>query len=156
MKRAIIIFGFTLFTFYSFAFHGFNQGNSEKIQKMKVTFLTEKLDLSVEEAQAFWPLYNEYENKKQELREKFKPAYKNQEFDVETLSESELQQFIDGKLEYDKAKLKLKTDYHESLKKIFSTKKIALLYSSEHDFKKYLFSEMKNRSMDCNGKMGKE
>jgi len=38
----------------------------EKIQAAKIAYLTEKLDLSVEEAQAFWPVYNECQKEKGE------------------------------------------------------------------------------------------
>ncbi|MEX0812166.1 MAG: hypothetical protein WD048_08100 [Chitinophagales bacterium] len=155
MKKLILITCIALVSLNIFAHRGYGQESHEKIQKMKVAFLTEKLDLSVEEAQAFWPVYNNYEKRRRELREKYKPNYKDEDFDIESLSDKELEAFIDGKLEYERAKLELKTNYHEELKRIFSNKKIAQLYSSEHAFKKYLFSEMKSRSEKCEGKKDK-
>ena len=41
--------------------------NREKIESEKVAFLTEKLDLSVKEAQVFWPTYNEYQKKREDI-----------------------------------------------------------------------------------------
>ena len=40
----------------------------EKLQALKVGYLTEKLALTPEEAQAFWPLYNEMEARVKETR----------------------------------------------------------------------------------------
>ena len=40
----------------------------EKIEAMKVSFLTQKIDLNSKEAQVFWPLYNDYSDKVQALR----------------------------------------------------------------------------------------
>src|SRR5690606_37389032 len=40
---------------------------SSHIQSQKVAFLTKKMDLSVEEAEKFWPLYNEYSEQKDQL-----------------------------------------------------------------------------------------
>ena len=41
---------------------------NEKIEAMKVGFITNKLELSAKEAQLFWPLYNEYNQKMDKLR----------------------------------------------------------------------------------------
>ena len=41
----------------------------EKIEAIKVAYLTEELELTVAESQAFWPVYNERQNKEHELRE---------------------------------------------------------------------------------------
>ena len=39
------------------------QKNRERIKALKVSFITERLDLTEKEAQKFWAVYNEYENK---------------------------------------------------------------------------------------------
>ncbi|MEP2238753.1 MAG: hypothetical protein ABJI22_10375, partial [Maribacter sp.] len=36
----------------------------EKINTLKVAFITEKLSLNTKEAQDFWPVYNEYQEKR--------------------------------------------------------------------------------------------
>ena len=38
----------------------------EKIEIEKIAYITKALDLSSEEAQVFWPLYNKYSDKKNE------------------------------------------------------------------------------------------
>ena len=35
----------------------------EKMEAMRVGFITQKLDLTSEEAQKFWPVYNEFQKK---------------------------------------------------------------------------------------------
>ena len=42
----------------------------ENIEAMKIGFLTKKLDLTPEEAQKFWPVYNQYSDKMKELRKR--------------------------------------------------------------------------------------
>lgn len=50
-------------------YNGIAQENRrERIKSLKVAYLTEKLDLSPEEAAAFWPVYNEYEDNTFELK----------------------------------------------------------------------------------------
>ena len=48
----------------------------EKIEAIKVAYLTEELDLTVAESQAFWPVYNERQNKEHELRELQRSGFK--------------------------------------------------------------------------------
>ena len=47
----------------SFSILSFSQGNRDKIKTLKIAFITEKLDLSEQEAQKFWPIYNKYDKK---------------------------------------------------------------------------------------------
>jgi Spy/CpxP family protein refolding chaperone len=42
----------------------------ENIEAMKIAFITNKLELSPEEAQKFWPVYNQYNEKLKDLRKK--------------------------------------------------------------------------------------
>ena len=39
----------------------------EKFRSMKIAYFTEELELTSEEAEKFWPLYNDYEKKKREV-----------------------------------------------------------------------------------------
>ena len=63
----------------------------EKVKALKVAYITEQLELTTEEAQKFWPLYNAFDDKQSELRhekmrsilDRFKPG------NVEKLSEKD-------------------------------------------------------------------
>ena len=46
---------------------GANQENREKIKAQKVAFITSKLELNADEAQLFWPVYNEYQKKLEDI-----------------------------------------------------------------------------------------
>ena len=54
----------------------------EKIEAMKVAYLTNELELTVEESQAFWPVYNELQDKEIELRSNQLKTFKDLEDDV--------------------------------------------------------------------------
>ena len=43
----------------------------EKIKAEKISFFTEKLSLTPSEAQAFWPVYNEFERKDSTFNDRF-------------------------------------------------------------------------------------
>ena len=79
--------------------HQRKQEHREKIRAHKIGFLTEKLDLSPEEAQKFWPLYNELEAERQSLQEEFIDEGFGKERKVETMSDEELDEMILQRLE---------------------------------------------------------
>lgn len=48
----------------------------EKMEKLKIAFITEELNLSQEEAQKFWPIYNKKEENLREIRKEMKNEVK--------------------------------------------------------------------------------
>ncbi len=62
MKQFILLLTFFISSFsFVKAQDNNRQARSEKIQALKIAFITQKLELSTEEAQKFWPVYNRYE-----------------------------------------------------------------------------------------------
>jgi len=61
--------------------------NREKIKSLKIAFFTEKLDLSSEEAKAFWPMYNEHEEKIEAFRKRERTQLRNKQVDLSALNE---------------------------------------------------------------------
>jgi len=111
----------------------------EKIEAQKVAFITRNLDLIPEEAQKFWPVYNQFSDARKELYEQHQKNRK----DIDDLSDSEIEKLIDNHIILDQKILDLKKKYHAEFKKILSNKKIAKLYHAEHMFKKDLLKRLK-------------
>lgn len=62
MKKILLIIAI-FFGSFSFAeAQNFNNENpAEKVETLKIAFITQKLSLTTDEAQRFWPVYNRYE-----------------------------------------------------------------------------------------------
>ena len=70
MKRNII-YGFLLFILSINIIQAQeHRSKEERIQALKVAFITEELDLTPEQSQGFWPLYNELQGKLRQLKKK--------------------------------------------------------------------------------------
>ncbi len=126
---------------------GYGQrGNREKIKSLKVAFITEQLALTSKEAQQFWPVYNEFEEKRQSLRQKERTQIRNKMQDAMELSEAEaitlLEQLTDFKTEEET----LNKSYLNEMKGVLSAKKILLLLRSEEDFKRQLIKQYRQNS----------
>lgn len=121
------------------------QDKKEKIEALKVAFITQKLELTREEAQRFWPVYNEYQDAKDALRKERKDLFRNYSERFDELSEKELTDLVDKQIIYRQRDLDLMKKYHAEYKSILPVKKIALLYRAEDEFKAKVLQEFKSR-----------
>ncbi len=91
MKTILLILSFI---FISFNYCSAQDGNDDRIEAVRMAYITKELELSPDEAQRFWPIYNNYMNeiktandnnandeiKREEtivnIRKKYKPEFK--------------------------------------------------------------------------------
>ncbi|HNV52876.1 MAG TPA: hypothetical protein PLH91_00665 [Tenuifilaceae bacterium] len=109
----------------------------------KVTFLTNKLQLTADEAKVFWPIYDEYWERKiaiQNERRKFVEEFAK---DVDKLSEADIINYTNRYVNSSKQETELLAEFNTRLKTILPPKKIMLLYQSNYDFKDYLLKKVK-------------
>lgn len=123
----------------------------EKIRAEKVSFITTQLDLSVEEARKFWPVYNEFEKKNDEFIEAERAIHKDLKSRGEQMSDSELEKNLDKINDIQIKKTELQAEYYLKYKKVLPIKKVAKLYAAEKEFRKQLLHEYGK----CYGKEGK-
>lgn len=119
------------------------QKKSEKIKAMKVEFITTKLDLTSAEAQEFWPVYNEFADKRHKLE--MNRRGKMKENKDKELSDNEVNEMIEFMFDTDQKLLDLSRKYDSEFKKVLSIQKVGLLYKAEHDFKKEILRKMKSQ-----------
>lgn len=117
----------------------------ENIEAQKVAFLTKKLDLTPEEAQKFWPVYNQYDDKLQELRKKRREDMKNAKENFDALTDKEIEQLVDNEIAFRQKELDIQKEYHGKFKSLLPIKKVAQLYRADEEFKRFLLKELKDR-----------
>ena len=122
-----------------------NEERRENIESLKIAFLTDKLGLTPEEAQQFWPVYNQYNGKVEELRKKRRQDGKDVKQNLEGMSDKELEQAVDNDLVYRQKELDLQKEYNAKFKAVLPIKKVAKLYAAEEQFKMVLLNKLKDR-----------
>jgi len=142
-KKTIILMLIGVFAFVNSFSQDEEVDPQEKIQAKKVAFITDKLDLSVEEAQKFWPVYNEHEADMDKIHEKRKGVMKKINKEAETLSDEELTKLVDQFAEYDLEEAKIHKSYYDDVKKVLPIKKVVKLIKAEREFKQTLLKEFK-------------
>lgn len=114
----------------------------EKIKTLKIAHITSKLDLSAEEAQAFWPVYNEFEAKKDEAH-KFMRKMRKKEATIDEMNDADVEKMIDEINNMRQQELNTFKEYYHKFKTILPIKKVAKLYKAEHSFKRDLLKKMR-------------
>lgn len=121
------------------------ESKADKVEAMKVGFITNKLELSAKEAQTFWPLYNEYNSKLEKLRKSKKSDFDELKNKGENLTDKELVSFMNEIFATKQKELDLQKEYYEKYAKVLSVKKVALLYQAENQFKRELLRKIKEK-----------
>lgn len=137
MKRFYIIS--ILYLFFAFNL----QGQSDKIESARIAYITQKLDLSPEEAEKFWPLYNEFSKERRSLQQEYLQARK--QYTRGELTENESKELLQLGLKIKERELQLEKKYAERLNKVISNRQLVALRRAEEDFKRLLLERLKER-----------
>jgi len=112
----------------------------KRFEAQKVAYITQELDLSPEESQKFWPLYNEMNKKIYEAKRE--RMLKKKLFDVESKSDKEILAKCDKMLQAEITMGLIKKEYYDKFKKILPAKKVFRLLSVERDFQRKLLNKL--------------
>jgi len=140
-----------LIILFLFSIHSFSQTKDkekrEKIRSLKVGFLTTELSLTPDEAAIFWPLYNAFDNKQNEIRSK-KTKSLIDRIDDEAfakMSEKEAFALLAQSESYDKDLFQNRRKFISSLKGVISPIKIIKLKKAEDNFNKKLLQQYRDK-----------
>lgn len=122
---------------------GHQKERREEIKALRVAFITERLDLSVEQAQTFWPVYNMYEKKLHQLHMQKHKQLKAFADENEQLRPDEMTQASEEYVQSYQQMADLRKEYHQALKKVLPAEKVFLLYQAEFDFQKELLHKIR-------------
>ncbi len=139
-KVTHIVVIFLMFT----ALAGFAQnGKHDKVEALKISFITQKINLTTQEAQSFWPVYNEYSDKIKFARRTFRQQYGAIS---EFKTDKEAEDYLSAELKLKQTELDLNKEYTEKFKKILGNKKTGLLRLAEEEFKKEIIKTIKGNN----------
>ena len=128
---------------------GFGQEPSpealKKIEAAKIALITERLGLTPEQAEKFWPIYREYGQQRKEIRKDFDAARKN--FDPNSASEEENKQMLEMATSIKEQQLKLEREYSQRILQVITTRQLNNLRKAESDFKEMLLKRIRAEQM---------
>lgn len=143
MKKTIIIL-LLLLSVTTFAQD--REKHMERIKALRVAFISDRLDLTPEEAQKFWPIFNQFDERQLEFhKQKRHLMHKLRPENAAGLSDKETAVLMeeDDKLESDIQENRRKLT--KDLQGVIPNQKILMLKQLEIEFKEKLLKQMKNR-----------
>ncbi|MFS4468049.1 hypothetical protein [Maribacter sp. 2210JD10-5] len=114
----------------------------EKIKSLKIAFITERLNLTTEEAQAFWPIYNAHEEKKHEFRRKERTEI-HDKIRESALTEKEANALVERLLTLENEKHEERIQFYKKINKAIPSKKAIALLKVEEEFKRRLLKRVR-------------
>jgi len=140
-----------LFALFAPSLHA--QDRKDKIENMHTAYLTEKLNLSPDEAQKFWPVYNQYRTELGELQKQRRHNAQTikDAGGIDNMSDADVQKLITNEIDIKSRELDLHKKYVVKFEEVISLKKVAKLFIAEEQFKLYLLQQLKNRRHGGNG-----
>ena len=115
------------------AFAQKDRPDATRLQAYKIAFLTKKLNLTTEEAQKFWPIYNKYEAELRSARIEGRSGKKE--------------------IETEEKILNIRKKYNSEFQKALPSEKVDQLFRSEREFNNGVQREMMDRRMKKNNNL---
>lgn len=119
--------------------------NQEKIKAQKVAFITDRLDLSSEEAKLFWPVYEEHDALMKDEMKTFREGHDFKPEDIASMNEADANKFLNDHLAHEQRMLDLRKKFRDNLLEVISPNKILMLFEAEKDFRMELMKRLSNK-----------
>ena len=141
MKKIMTIFAIiatmTCMSVSAQAHRGRGEDWKEKMKAEKIAFLTLEVGLTPEEAQDFWPVYNQVEKEKDEAMFTMIHAYKEMSKAMdEKKGEKEISALLDKYLDAQKKVNEVENGIAAKYKAVLPVEKVAKLYVAEEKFRR--------------------
>jgi hypothetical protein len=118
------------------------QNQREKIDELRAAFISKKLELSKDESEKFWPVYNELMDKLKALKKQLRVAYRKL---PENYSDKEAEELIELENKTKFAEAELTKTYNDKFKTIIGAKKMVKLNLAEEEFKREVIKTIKEK-----------
>ena len=139
---------YTLF-FLLTVLSGLSQDREERIERVKalrVAFISDKLQLTPDEAQRFWPIFNQFDDKQSDLqKEKRQLMIKLQSENTTTLSEKESAKLMEEDERLENEIQNNRRKLVKDLQGVIPNQKILMLRQIEVEFKQKLLKQIQKR-----------
>jgi hypothetical protein len=126
-----------------------NQGR-EKLDAYRIAFFTRRLNLTPQEAEKFWAVYNEFQNKRNSIQTERMQLNRNVNQNELNMSEKDMTEAGDKLISLQVQEADLAMQYHKKFKEILSPAKVIRLYQAENLYRIQLLNELKQNQPQRN------
>nr|AWJ66078.1 hypothetical protein [uncultured bacterium] len=141
-----------MFLILGMAYGQDKEGRNEKkeaIKAKKIAFLTTAMELTSDESQNFWPIYNQFEAEVKTLRKSSKTNFRK--MNIDEISDKEIEEMMVAHMEIKRQELDLEEKYLKEYKKVISIKQIAKMHQAEKRFQIEVVKHFDKRREETGG-----
>lgn len=136
MKKSVIILLVSAICAVAFAQEGPSKAMRDRIQAEKIAYITHELELTPDEAQVFWPVYNQFEKEQRESNKLVRDSQKALQQAIESgKSDSDTKPLLDAWVAAKKAQKNFMVEHRAEFVKIIGEAKTAKLFMAEENFR---------------------
>lgn len=141
MKRYILTFAILFFiTGISIAQRPSERYDPEKLQAARIAFITSRLDLKPEQAEKFWPIYNQFNDNRETYLKEIRKLSDLRSGDI---SESDAKKRIEQRFELQRKVLSEEEKFMSDLSKVISYNQILKLNGLARDFTRTVYQKQR-------------
>ncbi len=110
----------------------------EQVQSAKIAFFTSSLELTPQEAEAFWPVYNQFWKERESAHRRIQGSLRAIDrllSGEKAATDYELKKMLDVYMNNLSSDAVIQKKYYEEFLKVLSIKQVAKLYRAEEDFR---------------------
>ncbi len=149
MKRLIII----IVSFFVVSFGYAQSGNDEndgyeRYRSLRISFMTEKMELTPAEAQGFWPVFNEYDRKRTEIQMTRRDEEVKIIENYDAYSDAEFKKMNDSIIDLYVQEATLMKEYNQKFLEVLPARKVVLIGKLENDFRFNMIREFREQDDD--------
>jgi len=120
--------------------------NLDKLNGYKIAFFTQRLNLTSQEAEKFWPVYNDFQNKRNSLQQERALLNRNINQNELNMTDKEMIDAGDKLISFQVQEAALAQEFHKKVKEILSPRKVIRLYQAENQYRLQLLNELKDNA----------
>ncbi|MCE7066490.1 hypothetical protein [Dyadobacter sp. CY326] len=115
----------------------------KKIQDAKVAIITNRLNLTPEQSTGFWPVYNEYSQKRREIHRSQRKIINDKKAEGQT--DDQVLNNLKEVQDLRQKELDLEKEYQSRFLKVITASQVIELYKAERTFNDMLIQRLKNK-----------
>ena len=151
MKRKVVVF--IALILLSFTWVSAQNPNADRLNSYRIAFFTKKLNLSSLEAEKFWPVYNEFQNQKNQLQVEKASMMRLFNINESTMSDKQITELGDKYCAILVQESALSVTFHKKLQEILPPVKVLRVYQAENQYRMQLLNELQDRKQQLKKNM---
>jgi len=108
-----------------------------RLAAFRAEVFTRVLNLTPEEAQGFWPVYNEFTDKREQSQQELRPGKQ-----LDQMSDAEVEEQLKRHFELKQREIDLEREAYQKLRKVLPLRKIAKIPMAEREFRESLVKKL--------------